>query len=121
MDTLAARHSAGSSNLAPELVKTYQILRPRDDDLVFLVYAHALTPWERITKNLLVKKVDFDLLPLADLGGQLWFVFSFVDKIKDEGAVYSRTDELVILIVSVLVVEVDIVDKPDRRDVNRSN
>ena len=51
-------------------------------------------------------KLDLYVLPLTDLGCQLWLVFALVNKVKDERAINASTDKAVIFVLFVLVVKV---------------
>jgi hypothetical protein len=45
-NSLATWHPTGSPRPAPQLIETNEILRPGNDDLIFLVNTHAFAPWK---------------------------------------------------------------------------
>jgi len=45
-NSLATWHPTGSPRPSPQLIETNEILRPGNDDLIFLVNTHAFAPWK---------------------------------------------------------------------------
>lgn len=96
--------------MAAEFVERNMAASPSDDDLVCLIDPHPFAPLKALAQRCLVVQLYLDLLPLTDLRSQLRLVLPLVNEVKNKGAIDAATDQTIVLVLRMLVVEVHKVD-----------